>query len=688
MTETSGRGRVTPELLYDLTLAADPQIAPDGRLVAYVAQTIDRKASGYRSTIWVVATDGNSPPRRFTSGPERDTFPRWSPDGRWLAFLSKRGAKAQLWLLPTDGGEAQPITATRNGVTEFAWAPDSRRIAFVTRTGPADAREDAAKASGEPVSDERVITRLLHKADGEGFFEERHRHLWLVELGQPDASAATAGTAGGASPPRQLTDGAWDDYAPAFSPDGRRLAFVSTRPNPGDRPITDLYVLDLEAPGAEPLRLTRGRGPVGPPAWSPDGGRLAFAGAEELPPYGRTAITRLWTIAADGSADGAAHCPSGELDRPLNVVATTDVKAGTPEAAPIWSPDGRSLLAGVGDRGNAHLYRFEAESGAHAPVLAGERNVLACSASADGAWLAFVAGDLLNPADVFVARGDGGEECRLTRLNAAVLDGIELSRPERFTVRRPDGYEIEGWAMRPVPCETGRRYPAVLEIHGGPHAQYGTLFFHEFQVLAASGIGVIFTNPRGSEGYGQEFVFANHEDWGGRDMEDLLACVDAVVEQGWVDPQRLGVIGGSFGGFMTNWIIGHTDRFRAAVSDRSISNFVSKWGVADYGWLSNDWEWGGPPYADFDRYMRASPIFYVERVRTPLLLIHGEQDLRCPIAEAEQFFTALKRLGREVQLVRFPGEGHELSRSGKPVRRVKRLHFIRDWFVRHLVEGG
>jgi dipeptidyl aminopeptidase/acylaminoacyl peptidase len=293
----------------------------------------------------------------------------------------------------------------------------------------------------------------------------------------------------------------------------------------------------------------------------------------------------------------------------------------------------------------------------------------------------------VTPGDLWAVRLEGRKitERRLTTVNVGLLDAIELSLPERFTYEGADGWPVEGWVMRPAGFREGQRYPTILQIHGGPHGAYGEAFFHEFQLLASEGYAVVYTNPRGSQGYGQAFTAATHHDWGGKDYEDIMRGLDAALARySFLDPDQMGVAGGSYGGFMTNWVVGHTDRFKAAVTMRSISNHLSQWGTSDLAFMKGFWEFPGDPWEAPMWYWERSPLAYVTNIRTPLLILHSEMDLRCPIGEGEQLFAALKKLKREAVFVRFPNESHDLSRIGKPKHRAERLRLIVQWFADHL----
>jgi dipeptidyl aminopeptidase/acylaminoacyl peptidase len=633
---------------------SDPRIAPDGRRVAFVVTTLDTERDEALSSVWLVDTDGGEP-RRFTTGPRRDSAPRWSPDGRWLAFLSEREGpkkKPQLWVLPADGGEACRLTDLPNGAGDPVWAPEGRRLAFVARVGGwQEPESEEERLKSRPI---RVITTLKYKSNGEGFVYDRRPHVFVVDLD------------GG--PPRPVTGGDFVDADPAWSPDGRSIAFVSARHDDRDHDdASDIWLVPAE--GGEPRRLTATAGPVAQPAFSPDGATIAYFARRPANAVGRN--VRLHAVGVHG---GAETCLTERLDRSLGLTGR-----------PLWSPDGAWILAGAEDEGRGCVFRIAAKApGVAERVLAGDRIVGAVSMAPTGR-VAFIASDPTSPAEVFVADASGASERRVTDLNGAWKDEVALVRPEPFGIERA-GHRVQGWVMRPFGAREGARYPALLNIHGGPHAAYGLGFFDEFQVYAGAGYAVICTNPRGSQGYGEAFTSAVVGDWGGGDVADVMAALDeALARFPFLDPARLGVMGGSYGGFMTSWIVGHSDRFVAACSERAVNSQLTMFGTSDIGHLFNVLEMGGTlPWEDFSRWVERSPLTYAAAIRTPLLIVHSEDDLRCPMSEAEQLFAALKKLRREVVLVRVPDENHELSRSGRPRHRLERFRIILDWFDRHL----
>jgi len=714
---------MTAEDLLGLTFVSDVRLSPDGSRVAWVQTRIDREKNEYRSHIYVADTAGG-PPAQFTNGPRRDTSPRWSPDGRWLAFLSARPApgregkdkeggdggepRPQIWVIPAGGGEARQLTNLKHGAGTPVWSPDGTRIAFACRVGP-----KGLEPAGEPDPDEKdparkynkdvkVIHRIIHKLDGVGFFGDKRSHLAVVPFELP---APGPGSHASYPTPVLLTRGEFDVEEPAWSPDGKWLAFASnTDPDADYQRWSDVYAVPSSLPEggeqAEPVKLTGSLGYVGSPVWSPDGRWVAYLGTELK--YGWYSNVRLWKVAVrDGRPAGEPVCLTADFDRSVGDDSITDLREFGGGLAPWWSPDGTRLVCVASDHGTTHLVRVATEGGPVEWLTRGDRVIQEFSLSRDGRRVALLVTDASNPGDVFVGTlserpGLAGqaspleageqvvvEERAVTAVNRDFLSGIELSLPERFTFES-DGLELDGWVVKPAGYQPGRRYPTILQIHGGPMAMYTSAFFHEFQLLAARGFAVVYSNPRGSLGYGQAFCGAIRGDWGNKDYRDVMACVHHAVEHfGFVDGSRLGCAGGSYGGFMTNWIVTHTDEFKAAVTMRSVVNEATMFGCSDFGHHISD-EAGGPPWEVPEWYARVSPITHVANCNTPLMIIHSEQDLRCPIEQAEQLFTALKLRRVPTEFVRFPNESHGLSRGGQPWHRVFRLNKIVEWFERCL----
>jgi dipeptidyl aminopeptidase/acylaminoacyl peptidase len=660
-TETQFRTMKADDL-YKLSMASDAQISPDASSVVYVKTWLDEAKNDYRSSLFRVSVDGGNEVR-LTAADAQDNHPRWSPDGKSIAFLSNRSEKPQIYVLPVGGGEAWKLTDLDEGVTSFSWSPDGSSIAATSKS---ESNNSDDEKNSEEKSDVVHITSIRYKSNGvPGFLDGKRNHIWRVSFPTGEA--------------RQITSGDFDDANPTWSPNGQEIVFVSDRTDTREYGRTR-QIWSVHARGGEP-RLIVGdtEDAFGSPVISPDGSKVAIRGHRQAS-AGGALNTRVWTINFSG---GNPECLTDSLDRSTDDSTAADFY-GKATAGMLWSSDGTSILSQVSDEGNVHVYRVSPEDTVE-PVITGTRRVLNFSTAGDK--IAFTASEPTNPADVYVCNTDGTGETRLTSINADFLSGVTLSMPESFKVpsHNDDGWNVHGWIIKPPFAESGTKYPMVLQIHGGPHGMYGNAFFHEFQTLAAAGYIVVYCNPRGSQGYGEEFCSCTRGRWGESDMPDVTAVIDHVIEQGYVDPNRMGVTGGSYGGYLTNWIIGHTDRFAAAITDRCVSNFYSMYGTSDIGYSFLEYEVGGkPPWEDRETYIKYSPITYVENMVTPLLIVHSEQDYRCPIEQAEQMFISLKKLGRTVEFVRFPNENHELSRSGQPKHRIQRIGYNLDWWDRFL----
>ena len=653
-----------PEDVYALTSAGDPRIAPDGTQVAYVVGRIDEEASAYRSAIWVAPLDGSGEPRQFTSGERNDGSPRWSPDGRWLAFVSNREgdekkAKGQLYVLPANGGEPRRLTDGNESVESVAWSPDSSRIAFARRV-----RDEAYEEEDDRKRPPRRFTRVFFKLDGVGWTGDRRKHVFVVDLDGSDE--------------RQLTEGDCENDGPAWSPDGKRIVFTSLRGDRWDVKFAEaLYELDLDAEGAEPKRLTQEDESASTASFSPDGARIAYIHFQDdgtFPHHGHIAVMN-----ADGS------------DRRILTTSLDRQCAPFPLARePVWAGD--RVAFAIEDGGNVHLYTVAADGSAEPELLVGGEQYIGLYDFVDGT-LVYTASTHDRPHEVF--KGDGGDGVRLTAVAEDFVTGRELAEVERFTATSADGTEVDAWLVRPPGFDESKRYPTLLVIHGGPFAQYGTGFFDEVQVYAGAGYCVLFSNPRGgsghSEAWGRAICGPNADGgkgWGSVDYEDLMGVVDSAFGQyPFLDADQLGVLGGSYGGYMTSWIVGHTNRFKAALSERSVNHLVSAFGSSDLFWIFER-QFGGPMWENVDTWLAMSPATYARDIETPLLIVHSENDLRCNIEQGEHLFTLLRLLGKETEMLRFPAEGHELSRSGSPIHRVQRFEAILEWFGRYLQPSG
>ncbi|MDQ3876741.1 MAG: S9 family peptidase [Actinomycetota bacterium] len=648
---------MTPSDLYELTWSDDPRLSPDGKWVAYVVTSLDADQNDYPSAIWVAGIDGSAAPRQVTTGTKRDTQPRWSPDGTKLAFTSTRDKDAtQLYVLEVDasqseldGSTARRLTDLEEDVSGIKWSPDGTRIAFEARDrDPAYAEEKDARRSP------RRITRLQYKLDNVGWTTDRRQHIFIVDVS-------------GDSALQQLTHGDFEDADPDWSPDGSRIAFVSGRHDDWDiDPHVDVYVAPAE--GGEPQLVAAGNGIAAKPIWSEDGSWIAFEYTPDVwnePHHGQIAV-----VSSEG---GQPMLLTKQLDRNCAVYP--------PVRGPQWSGD--SIFFLVEDHGNVHLYRVERD-GSQPPRAITEGDCWIGGFDVTTSTTVTSRGEPLLPGEIFV------EDRMLTRHSRSFTAGRQLVTPERFTAKSADGTEVECWIVRPVDLEDGKKYPTLLAIHGGPFTQFGNKFFDEFQVYAAAGYAVVYCNPRGSSGYSEEWGRAirgpvvDGPGWGTVDYEDVMAAIDTAVEQfEFCDGERLGVLGGSYGGYMTSWIVSHNDRFKAACSERAVNNFLSEYGSSDMGWWFKAYV-GASAFEDPQTMLDMSPSTYAGNIRTPLLILHSENDLRCNVEQAEHLFTTLRLLKREVEFVRFPGESHELSRSGSPIHRVMRFECLLEWFDRYL----
>ncbi len=674
---------ITAEDLYKWKWISDPQVSPDGKQIAYVVKTVDQDAGEYRHAIWVVPTDGEiGDARRFTFAPKNDHTPRWSPDGTWLAFVSDREGpggkeskedkekgrgKAQVWLMPTTGGEARQLTYMKHGAGSPVWSPDGRTLAFTAQTGGEDESDEAEGKKKMPKA--RHITQLWYKLDGVGWIYERRRHIFLVSAEGGD--------------PRQLTDGDWNDGDVAWSPDGQSIAFSSDRTE--DRwewEGGDIWVQSVVA--GDPYCLTDdGKIGAGAPSWSPDGKTIAFLGALQRKSGGHVDLYSVPAEPINGGAPRYRSLTQDFIGTCMDWIGD-DMRDEHGRPTPRWSPDGSTLYFLATVAGSSHVFSIPSAGGAIRQITQGEQHLMDFNLDRAGQTLALAVAEYDHPGDIFAQRVDADEKRRLTAVNADWLGERYIAKPERLEFTGAQGWTIEGWILKPQGFDPAKKYPMIVEVHGGPNTAYGYTFHQEFQMLCGKGNIVLYTNPRGSIGYGREFSVAVRGIWGKEDYEDVMAGVEALVQQGNVDEARMGITGGSYGGFMTNWAVGHTDRFKAAVTQRSVVNLATMFGTCDFGWDLCDDNFETTPWDDPERFAFHSPITYVKNITTPLLILHSESDLRCPIEQAEQLYTALKYLKREVEFVRFEGQSHGLSRGGHPKLRVERLNLIAGWFEKYM----
>ena len=697
---------VTEKDLWDFIWIGDPQVSPDGSRVAFVRVTVNEKREGYKTSIWSVPTAAGEEPHQLTKG-DHDSSPRWSPDGKFLAFVraSEKDGKPeppQLSILPMGGGDSFSFTDLPKGASNPVWSPDRKTIAFTSETNPEDLAKQAKKkeeeskkaantasptatkssaekneiakkieAEGEHESDVRVITRAVYREDNEGYADPKHpSHIWTI---------AAPRNADEKVQPKQLTSGRFDEGNIVWSKD--TIYFVSLHVDEPyyEQPKSELY--SINANGGTPTKINTIDMDVGSLSLSPDGKQLAFVASVSQPVNSYTQPD-LWVVDLTPNA------------KPRNLTEKFDFDIGNgpfgdnapPRAGgrtfPIWTPDGKSLIEVYGKQGKAILASFDTTSGTVTDLVNGNQAISSVRASADRSKIIYAVSTPTRVGDLFLLdrQSPNAQPHQLTDINKELFSKLNLTEPEEISYKSFDGKMIEAWVQKPPGFNPAKKYPLILNIHGGPHGAYGYIFEHEFQWMAAKGYLVLYPNPRGSTTYGQDFGNVIQYHYPGDDFKDLMAGVDELIKRGYIDEKKLGVTGGSGGGLLTNWVVGHTTRFAAAVAQRDIASWTDWWYTADFTLFQPLW-FKGPPFDEEADFKARSPITYIKEVKTPMMFILGEADYRTPPdAGGEQMFRALKFRKIPTVMVRFPNESHELSRSGQPWHRVERLQNIMGWF--------
>ncbi len=655
------KSKITAEDLRKLKFVTCVAMSPDESRIMFTASTVSEKK--YFSHIYIVNTDG-SDLKQYTFGEVSDSAPVFSPDGEWIVFLSKRGEKKGIYRMPTSGGEAKLLVESDGSFSDISVSPDSRKILCVFAKADKLPKDKKGKKE-EPVY--RHITRLFYKFDGAGFLPKDRGHIYLYDI---DTGKG-----------KRIVNMRNGERSPVWFPDSRRIAFISNTQRDSDRDSLKDDIFIVSTSGGKPRRLNKPDGPSWALSVSPDARFIAFVGHDE--PNDAWGVTNyhVWKVPV---AVGTATDLTPKLDRMTFDLTISDSGEGFGMMRPHWSPDGKRLYFMISTSGATHVCSVTAGGRNFTTVISGKLHVKSASMAGRGNSIAAVIATPTAPAEVCVSGvAAGSRPKQLTSLNRDILRKLDVRRPKEIIVRGHDGYPIHGWILMPPNFNPKRKYPSIMQIHGGPRVQYGYSFFHEMQYLAAQGYVVYYCNPRGGQGYGREHAECIVSKWGSLDYEDCMSMARYMADMKYIDPKKMGVTGGSYGGYMTNWIVTHTQFFSAAVTQRSLSNFISFYGSSDIG-FNIAREIKGSPYTDTDDWWEMSPIKHVRNCRTPLLVIHSEQDLRCPIEQGEQMFIALKMLKRPVEMVRFPGEPHGLSRGGRPDRRIARLEWILKWFDKYL----
>ena len=650
------------EDLFYMKSVTDPKLSPDGSMVIYVQTSINQKTETYISNLYMYSLI-TSETKQWTFGENRDNAPSWSPDGKYISFLSDRSGTKQVYIIHTNGGECRQLTHFINGASNPIWSPCSRKLLLSTMV--AESETLFSENTDKPQSKEvRRYDRIKYKWDDKGYFNQQYNQLVIIDIENGE--------------PMFLTENQTDNHPNAWSPDGAQIAYISSELGKGDDDLfTDVYIMDIDTKFSR--KVTGSSGYFRDPKWSPNGEFLTFIGHNKE--FAGATFSKIWLYS---TIQGTTQCLTEGWDVEIGDSAIGDFQMGAVDPGILWTNDSQGFYFLISDYGNTGVYYGSIE-GAMYPSLLDPQHIYGLTIDPESHRAIVAISTPIHPGDLFAYNLMTGDKEQITFLNDEFLESRALSLTEPISFHSMDDLPIHGWLMKPIEFEENKKYPLILEIHGGPHMMYANSYMHEFQTLANEGYVILFINPRGSVGYGQAFANANRGDYGGMDYKDLMAAVDYVLETyDFIDPERLGVTGGSYGGFMTNWIVSHTNRFKAAVTQRCISNWVSFYGVSDIGYYFTEWEVEGNIIDSAEKLWQHSPLKYVSHVQTPLLLLHGEKDYRCPIEQSEQFFVALKRQNKEAVLVSFPDENHEVARSGSPKMRLRHVVEIKEWFNTHL----
>ncbi|KMK75156.1 S9 family peptidase [Alkalihalobacillus pseudalcaliphilus] len=654
---------ITIEDLCKLTFVGNPVVSPKKDKIVYVRTVVDQEKDGYASSLYLVDLEGNEIPLTTYFSKDtliKDTSPKWSPDGQSVAFLSNRTGKNQVWKISTLGGEAIALTDVDQGISNFEFSPDGQSLALtISGEWPNEDKKEDQKEE----SDVKVITRLRYKADGVGILSDKRNHIYLYDLKQNSYT--------------KLTEGEYDFSQPRFSSNGTGLFYVATKA--ADKEwgyLPSIWYYDLSTKTEK--NLYEGKGTTAAPSVSPDGKWLAFIGhtrGERSQGNNEVLLLSLET--------GKLSRLTKDFDYTVGNLVGIDARYDSGDFRLIWDETSEGIYFSATIGGDCLLFKVDLHGHVSKPLTPAPASITSFDLINQKIAIAVIETPTETGKLVKINLESQTLEQNLSHWNQTFFEEVFISEPEPFTYQSTDEKEIEGWLLKPYGFKAGKKYPLILQIHGGPATAYGNGLHHEMQVMAAKGYLVLYTNPRGSQGYGHDFVNAVIGDYGGMDYADIIAGLDYALEHyNFIDKEQLFVTGGSYGGYMTNVIVTRTNRFKAAVTQRSICNWHSFYGTSDIGFFFTEWQHGHADlWNDYERLIKLSPLHYARNVKTPILILHSEQDLRCPMEQAEQWYIALKRLGVETKFVRFPDENHDLSRSGKPKHRLKRLEHLIGWFL-------
>jgi len=653
--------------IYKLKQVSNPQISPDGKTIAYSFHYIDQN-NDYITEMCLIENSSGKCVKQFSNG-KNNKSQKWCPNGKNLAFISDKTGIDQIWFLKEGSDKAEQLTTMKNGVTSLDWSSDGKRLVFLSKVSKNENyldlireknNEEQKKEKEEKINEIKVINKKFYKLDGVGFFDDRISQVWVVDLETKKCI--------------QITQGDCSHQFPVWSNTENKIAYVKniSQDSLEYHPLkSELWIYDCQL--KESRCLINGDMAIMCPSFSPDGKKIAYFSHNIE--FGEASFYKLWVYDLETEEK---KCMTSSVDMALGNWGLNDVSSLSIMSQPVWDIDGKTLFFSGSSRGNVEIYRIS-HGKDFEKIVAGNRQIGQFSMDAKSKFLVFNFSSTQIPGDISIFDLNKKKETRLTEINKELLEDLVLSKPDTFQIRSENGWDVQGWIMKPADFKKGIKYPAILEIHGGPHLMYANSFFFEFQYLAAAGYIVAYSNPCGSMGYGQVFADANRGDYGGVDYQDLMNVTDYIAGLDYIDEKRLGLTGGSYGVYMTNWILTHTHRFKAAVTQRSISNLFTHAGVSDDGMFTAFLE-QKVTIKNMEELYKRSPITYIEQVETPLLIMHSENDYRCPLEQAEQMYIHLKFRERITEMIIYPNSSHGLSRNGYPPFRVDRLRKIAGWF--------
>ncbi|MCX7758832.1 MAG: S9 family peptidase [bacterium] len=647
--------KISIQDLYQIKQVGETTLSPDQKKCVFTVKGINKEKNKYFSHLWILDLETENY-YQFTYGDVIDKSPIWSKDNKQIFFIRKNDKETQIWGIKANGGEAYPITNLPEGIIGEINISNDSKIVFTFRP---TAQEWTQKAIEERKKENksnppRIINKINYKLDGIGFLDN-YQHIWLVDTKTKETI--------------ELTNGNFEDYSPVISPDGQKVAFFSNRSeDPENNPfLIDLWIISINNKEIQKIHTFKGYKNF--LSWSNNGKFLSFIGYESQDDPWVPKNNKLWLLSLD---DLKIKCLTEKLDRNIGNSTLSDSRDFI-NIKPQWIND-QYIYFLVTDTGNCNLYEMDIKSHKYKNITNDKIDI--CSYSVGNEFSILSISTPTFPTELFILKS--GELKKITDFNNWI-NNVSLSIPEEIFFESFDGQKIQGWILKPPDFHVNKKYPLLLYIHGGPHAQYGSTFFHEFQVHCSQGMIVFYTNPRGSMGREEQFASIIRGDWGNIDYKDIIAGVNFISSLPFVDKNNLAVAGGSYGGYMTNWIIAHTDIFKCAITDRSVVDLVSMATTTDFPFMENGY-WEGNPWNQTEKLWNQSPIRYADNIKTPLLIIHSEGDLRCPISQAEQLYIALKRLKKEVLFIRYPQEtNHGMSRNGPPDLRIDRLQRILEW---------